>query len=490
MPPADPPPPAEATAEPARLAEPPAPEPGSPEAIAALRARLTAHPKRATRRPARHPAAPAEATAPDPDTANSIAALRARLTAEPDQAAQPPAPDPAPPADATAAGPDTADTIAALRARLTAQPPADAAQTANPAAADPAAAPAGAEAIATSRDRQPADQAQAPDAQAPEAQASDAQPGEAEQVLRPTDAATQMESWIAVTHDNGGRPYVIIDKLGAMILVFDPDSQLMGMAPALVGLAHGDDHEDGIGERKMSAITPEERITPAGRFVAAFGWAAGGRKVLWVDYADAIALHPVVTTNPKEHRLQRIKSQSAEDHRISFGCINVPADFYHDVVLKAFGDDGGIVYVLPDTRSLEDIFPLIAGAAARAGLAIHADPPTEQAQAAPPADGGAANAAPDAANVQQASATAPADGATSGADPAPAAEPGAQRAAADPAADGGTATTLIEPPADPTPPPGQAATGGAAAAAAVAAPSDPGVQQAMGAGPASGGAAR
>ena len=103
----------------------------------------------------------------------------------------------------------------------------------------------------------------------------------------------------------------------------------------------------GVGDRELSDIKPEDRTTPAGRFVAKFGTASGNRKVLWVDYATAISLHPVVTRNKKERRLQRLKSPSPEDNRITYGCINVPAEFYAKVVRRLFKDATGVVYILP-----------------------------------------------------------------------------------------------------------------------------------------------
>jgi len=222
--------------------------------------------------------------------------------------------------------------------------------------------------------------------------------------IAPAGVAAQLADWVAATHDNGDRPFVIVDKLAARIFVFDADGRLMGGAPALVGLAQGDDSAAGIGERKLSAITPGERTTPAGRFVASFGAASGGHKrVLWVDYADAISLHPVVTTNPKEQRLRRIKSADAEDHRISFGCINVPATFYQKVVLKAFGGGSGVVYILPDTRPLEDVFPAFA-ATLRAGYA------PQMAQESPPPRRHRARRAAEAAAVAEGSSAADGDG--------------------------------------------------------------------------------
>jgi hypothetical protein len=179
----------------------------------------------------------------------------------------------------------------------------------------------------------------------------------AAQTPPPSAAAMRMSDWVAASGDNGGLPFVIVDKVDAAIFVYEPDGRLQGAAPALVGLEPGDDSVSGVGDLKLSQVSPDMRTTPAGRFLAGFGPATGGRTVLWVDYADSISLHPVVTNNPKEHRLERIQSAAAEDHRITYGCINVPAAFYEDVVLKAFAGGSGVVYILPDTRPLEEVFP-------------------------------------------------------------------------------------------------------------------------------------
>jgi len=81
-----------------------------------------------------------------------------------------------------------------------------------------------------------------------------------------------------------------------------------------------------------------------------------------VDYAAAISLHRVVTTNPKERRAQRLASPSALDNRISYGCINVPAPFYDTVVRPAFTGTSGIVYILPEVHSMARMFPALAAA--------------------------------------------------------------------------------------------------------------------------------
>ena len=100
----------------------------------------------------------------------------------------------------------------------------------------------------------------------------------------------------------------------------------------------------------MSTIRPEERTTPAGRFVARLQRSLHGEQILWVDYEAAVALHPVVAI-PKERRLERLASGAPQDRRITYGCINVPVKFFKDVVSAVFNGTSGIVYVLPETRS-------------------------------------------------------------------------------------------------------------------------------------------
>lgn len=179
----------------------------------------------------------------------------------------------------------------------------------------------------------------------------------------------QLAEWVVDSGDNRKLPFMIVDKVDAKVFVFDADGRLRGAAPALVGLARGDDSVPGIGEREMSDISPTERTTPAGRFVAALGYDFYGQDVLWVDYDAAIALHRVVTSNPAEHRLQRLATATPADNRISYGCINVPKAFYEHIVSPAFTGTDGIVYVLPETRPPGEVFAL-PDAGTRAGAQI------------------------------------------------------------------------------------------------------------------------
>ena len=194
-------------------------------------------------------------------------------------------------------------------------------------------------------------------------QSSVEQQGEANPAEAPTEVTAQMIDWVTASRDNGRLPFIVIDKVAAAMFVFTADGQPAGAAPTLLGIASGDDSTPGIGERDLAEIGPAERTTPAGRFVAHFGRAYGGATVLWVDFATSVAIHPVVTGNPRERRMQRLTSLTPEDNRITFGCINVPPDFYRDVLQPLFGESGGIVYILPETRPFEEVFPRMLVAA-------------------------------------------------------------------------------------------------------------------------------
>jgi hypothetical protein len=162
--------------------------------------------------------------------------------------------------------------------------------------------------------------------------------------------------WVVASGDNGGMPYLIVDKVNAKVFVFDARGRLQGAEPALLGMEQGDGTAAGIGDQKLSAIRPEDRTTPAGRFVASLDRDLEGQSILWIDYASALALHRVVKGKPAERRAQRLESATPEDNRISYGCINVPVDFFDKVVAPVFSKTNGIVYILPETGTAQALF--------------------------------------------------------------------------------------------------------------------------------------
>jgi hypothetical protein len=166
----------------------------------------------------------------------------------------------------------------------------------------------------------------------------------------------RVASWVSDSKDNHGMPYLIVDKVNARVFVLDSHGQLLGADAALLGMAKGDRTVAGIGDRKMSAIRPEDRTTPAGRFKASLDHDAHGGEILVIDYAASISLHAVVKGTPLEHRAERLQSATSDDNRISYGCINVPLKFYKNIVSPTFTHTFGIVYILPEMSPASEFF--------------------------------------------------------------------------------------------------------------------------------------
>jgi hypothetical protein len=196
------------------------------------------------------------------------------------------------------------------------------------------------------------------DAQPAAAMRVQADASETGQVIDPAGGAARVAEWVASSKDNHSLPYMIVDKTNASLSLFNAKGQPLDNVPVLIGIAAGDDASPGIGSKKLAEIGPAEKTTPAGRFLAKFGLAFGRERILWVDYATSVALHPIpADVSKKERRRERMLSSTPVDNRITFGCINVPKAFYAKVLRRLFQKKGGYVYVLPDTKPLEEVFP-------------------------------------------------------------------------------------------------------------------------------------
>lgn len=176
----------------------------------------------------------------------------------------------------------------------------------------------------------------------------------------PSAEARRVADWVMRSADNGGLPFMIVDKINARLFLFDADGGLRTTTPVLLGLARGDDSPLGIGARKLSAITPAERITPAGRFIVETGVDLVGHDILWIDYDTAIALHRVSDHIPNSGRSrnERLAGTSATARRVSLGCVNVTATFFDSFIRPTFSRSKGIVYILPETRSATTEFAI------------------------------------------------------------------------------------------------------------------------------------
>jgi hypothetical protein len=170
-------------------------------------------------------------------------------------------------------------------------------------------------------------------------------------------------NWVVRSRDNLGLSFLVIDKVNAELFLFDADGSVRATTPVLLGLGRGDDSPPGIGAQALSTMRSADQITPAGRFVAGRGLNLAGQDILWVDYDAAISLHRASDRKPglsEKSRTDRLASTTTLDNRASHGCINVSVAFYDDFIRPAFEGTAGIVYVLPETRSVRDEFKIPA----------------------------------------------------------------------------------------------------------------------------------
>ncbi|GEM_PF-3764715 len=58
---------------------------------------------------------------------------------------------------------------------------------------------------------------------------------------------------VVESRDNKGAPFVIVDKIDARVFVFGPHGRPVDTAPALAGMARGDDSVPGVGD-----VAPEQ----------------------------------------------------------------------------------------------------------------------------------------------------------------------------------------------------------------------------------------
>jgi hypothetical protein len=162
--------------------------------------------------------------------------------------------------------------------------------------------------------------------------------------------------WVVQSGDSRGRPFVIVDKKDAKVFVFGADGRLAGTAPALLGMARGDDAVPGVGDLPPARIPPAHRTTPAGRFETEPGVNLDGEDVIWMDYHAGLAIHRVRPGPSQQARLQRLAAAASDAHRVSAGCVVVPVSFYENVLKPAFARADGVVYVLPETRPVQELF--------------------------------------------------------------------------------------------------------------------------------------
>jgi hypothetical protein len=154
-----------------------------------------------------------------------------------------------------------------------------------------------------------------------------------------------------------GKWFMVADKPNGMLHIFKED----GSHALSDATLYGKDAGDVLG--KVSSLEGGPKITPAGKFTMKESSAtyAGGTSLILVeskDHTGYIAVHAADVSTPSERRLARLETPTAEDNRISYGCINTKHDTFIKEIKPHINDlDGGLIFVLPDaTETTAEMF--------------------------------------------------------------------------------------------------------------------------------------
>ena len=173
-------------------------------------------------------------------------------------------------------------------------------------------------------------------------------PAEAKAKMSTT--AQAVYSAMAPVAMKSGKWFMVADKPNGMLHIFKEDGSHALSDPTLYGKDKGD---------VLAAVSSLEggpKITPAGKFTMKESPAdyAGGTSLILMeskDYTGYIAVHAADTSTPSENRLGRLATPSAEDNRISYGCINTKHDtFINEIKPNISKLDGGMMFILPESE--------------------------------------------------------------------------------------------------------------------------------------------
>lgn len=185
-----------------------------------------------------------------------------------------------------------------------------------------------------------------------------------QQIQGLSNTASAVRAWVQETKDNRGQKYIIADKVSGEMHIMDSRGNVLATMPALYGTQKGDAAVPG--QTPAGIFTLQQRYDVASSF--------GGDVQQFAEHSDGSiwAIHRVLTSNPKQMRQARLNSPTAEDNRVSLGCINVPADMYNKYLKNGFK---GKLYVIPEQRPLGEVFRGIQENAAADDLKQDMQPP-------------------------------------------------------------------------------------------------------------------
>lgn len=175
--------------------------------------------------------------------------------------------------------------------------------------------------------------------------------------LPPGELTLPLVQRILATGDNAGLPFAVVDKRAAVMTLHDAQGRLVGATPVLLGQQPGDGSTADVGWRTQTGqLRPQDRTTPAGRYVSQPGRNLSGEGVVWLDYGKAFAIHRLRPAPAVQQRPLRMASADPRDKRISAGCVVAPEGFYDQVVWPLLGHGRGVVYVMPEELPWQNVW--------------------------------------------------------------------------------------------------------------------------------------
>ena len=140
-------------------------------------------------------------------------------------------------------------------------------------------------------------------------------------------------------------PVITVDKLAGTISVYYPDKDKTITQPALLGKVKSNI----LNMANYDLPVKSDNITPAGTFkiTKMFSWRLNEPMAVFIKGKSSVsAIHPLWMGNPDQKRVERLKSKTPDDNRITGGCINVDSKFFYEVINNL--PDGVELTILPE----------------------------------------------------------------------------------------------------------------------------------------------
>jgi hypothetical protein len=177
---------------------------------------------------------------------------------------------------------------------------------------------------------------------------------------RPGWAARLTANWIMASGAHEGRSFLVADKNAGTLYAFGSDGKLIEQTAALYGESKADELTPEQWKVSVDKMRTADKVTPAGRWTV--GLQPDSERGWTMDFegGEGLAIHAVYLGNPKETRAQRLVTETAEDNFITYGCINVPKDYFERVLKPNFGDKHGLFIIPHQEANTERVLGIVA----------------------------------------------------------------------------------------------------------------------------------